>query len=119
MPQDASFLKGDLSGYAAARGIDESLFKTILRKLDFSRAQFEKDMCDFSAGQRKKVLIAASLCEEAHLYLWDEPLNYIDVFSRMQIEELLLAARGMTMVFAEHDAAFAGRVADKIVSLEP
>jgi len=45
--------------------------------MDFERVQFEKDMKDFSAGQKKKVLIAKSLCEPAHLYVWDEPLNYI------------------------------------------
>ena len=28
---------------------------------------------------RKKVLLAASLCERAHLHVWDEPLNYIDL----------------------------------------
>ena len=38
-------------------------------------------MTDYSAGQKKKVLLARSLCESAHLYLWDEPLNYIDVLS--------------------------------------
>ena len=36
------------------------------------------------------MLIAGSLLTQAHLYLWDEPLNYIDVFSRMQLEELIL-----------------------------
>lgn len=88
--QDTAFLRGNLAGYAAAAGIDESLFKAILRKLDFSRLQFDKDISDFSGGQKKKVLLAKSLCEQAHLYIWDEPLNYIDVLSRMQIEELLL-----------------------------
>ena len=33
---------------------------------------FEKKMEDFSAGQKKKVLIAKSLCEQAHLYVWDD-----------------------------------------------
>jgi len=54
VPQDSSFLTGGLSEYAEQYGIDESLFKAILRKLDFSRVQFEKDMKNFSAGQRKK-----------------------------------------------------------------
>lgn len=117
VPQDASFLRGNLSDYAGRRGIDESLFKTILRKLDFSRAQFDRDMSELSAGQRKKVLIAASLCERAHLYLWDEPLNYIDIFSRIQIEELLLSAPDLTLVFAEHDAAFARRIATETADL--
>ncbi len=114
--QMADHLAGNLTEYAENRGIDESLFKAILRKLDFSRVQFEKELSDFSAGQKKKVLIAASLCERAHLYLWDEPLNYIDVLSRMQIEELLLQYKP-TIVFVEHDSAFCRRVATKYVEL--
>ena len=43
----------------------------------------------FMYMKQKKVLIAASLMTSAHLYIWDEPLNYIDVFSRMQIEKLI------------------------------
>ena len=116
VPQDTAFLRGDLSDYAEDCGIDESLFKTILRKLDFSRAQFDRDMADFSEGQKKKVLIARSLCEQAHLYVWDEPLNFIDVFSRMQIEEVLPRCRP-TIVFAEHDRMFTQRVATKVVDL--
>ena len=116
VPQDASFLSGALTEYAGTQGIDETLFLTILRKLDFPRIQFEKDMSDFSAGQKKKVLIARSLCQKAHLYIWDEPLNYIDVLSRIQIEELLCAYKP-TMIFVEHDRAFCDNVATKIVDL--
>ncbi len=116
VPQDTSFLTGDLSAYAYENSIDESLFKAILRKLDFSRVQFEKDMSEFSAGQKKKVLIARSLCEKAHLHIWDEPLNYIDVFSRMQIEELLLSYKP-NILFVEHDSAFCKTIANKVVSI--
>ena len=31
------------------------------------------DMTTFSEGQKKKVLLAKSLSEQAHLYVWDEP----------------------------------------------
>ena len=110
IPQDSSFLRGDLRRFARERGIDESRFKTILRKLDMTRGHFDRDMAGFSAGQRKKVLIAASLCEQAHVYVWDEPLNYIDLLSRMQIEELLLNTES-TMIFVEHDRAFCDHVA--------
>lgn len=116
VPQDTSHLKGSLSDYAARFGIDETLFKAILRKLDFARVQFEKDMAAFSAGQKKKVLIARSLCEHAHLHVWDEPLNYIDVISRMQIEELLLEHRP-TILFVEHDRAFFRNIATRVVEL--
>ena len=80
--------------------------------MDFSRSQLEKPMQDYSAGQKKKVLLAASLAKPAHLYIWDEPLNYIDVFSRMQIEELLLGSQP-SMLFVEHDVRFRERIADR------
>ena len=114
--QDTSFLQGRLSDFAEKQKIEESLFKAILRKLDFSREQFEKDMRDFSGGQKKKVLLAKSLCEKAHIYLWDEPLNFIDVFSRMQVEELLLSY-SPTLLFVEHDAAFTEKIATKTIRL--
>jgi len=116
VPQDTSFLRGNLTDYADACGIDESLLKAILRKLDFSRVQFEKDMADFSSGQKKKTLLARSLCEQAHVYLWDEPLNFIDVFSRMQIERLIKTFQP-TMLFVEHDATFCGNIATGSVEL--
>ncbi len=116
VPQDASFLKGNLSDYAKEKDIDETLFKTLLRKLDFSRVQFEKNMEEYSGGQKKKVLLAGSLCTKAHLYIWDEPLNFIDVFSRMQIEDLILKFKP-TILMVEHDKAFVDKVATKIVHI--
>jgi len=92
------------------------LFKAILRKMDFERIQFEKDIRDFSGGQKKKVLIAKSLCKRAHLYIWDEPLNFIDVYSRMQIEQLIKEF-SPTMIFVEHDRAFRDSVSTKTVQL--
>lgn len=116
IPQDASFLSGDLKDFACTYGLDESLFKAILRKLGFERIQFEKSMEHYSAGQKKKVLIAKSLCEPAHICIWDEPLNYIDVFSRMQIEQLLLSYEP-TLLFVEHDQRFQERIATKIIEM--
>ena len=117
VPQDASGLRGNLAEYAQQHGIDRSLFYAILRKLDFARTQFEKNMDDFSAGQKKKVLLAESLCRQAHLYIWDEPLNYIDVYSRMQIEQLLQECPS-TMLFVEHDRAFCDAIATQKIELE-
>lgn len=114
--QDTSRLCGNLSDFAGKHGIEESLFKAVLRKMDFGRAQFEKNMEDFSEGQKKKTLIAKSLCEQAHLYVWDEPFNFIDVYSRMQLEALILK-HSPTMIFVEHDKAFREAIATKTVRL--
>ena len=114
--QDTSNLRGSISDYALQRGIDESLFLAMLNKLDVPKVQMEKDMASLSAGQKKKVLLAASICEPAHLHIWDEPMNYIDVISRMQIENLLLEFQS-TILFVEHDRAFCDNVATKTVLL--
>ena len=116
VPQDVSNISGNLSDYAKQHNIDESLFKAILRKLDFSRIQFEKDMKSFSEGQKKKVVIAKSLCEKAHLHIWDEPMNYIDVISRMQIEKLLMDFEP-AILFVEHDSTFCEKIATKTIEL--
>ncbi len=114
--QDTSYLRGSLKEFCKANGLDESLFLAILRQLDLERVQFAKDMQEYSEGQKKKVLIAASLLRPAHLYVWDEPLNYIDVFSRMQIENLILSCQP-TMLIVEHDVRFREKIGTKIVEL--
>ena len=116
VPQDTSHLQGTLTEFAEKNNLEESLFKAILRKLDFERVQFEKDMKDFSAGQKKKVLIAKSLCEPAHLYIWDEPLNYIDIYSRIQIEEMITQF-SPTMLLVEHDVAFREKIGARVVEV--
>ena len=88
----------------------------VLRKLDFPRELFSVDMAFYSAGQKKKMLLAASLSRRAHLYVWDEPLNYIDLYARMQLEELI-AREQPTLLFVEHDQAFCRAVATRTVNL--
>ena len=114
--QDTSYLKGSLNEFIIDNNLDETLFKAILRKLDFEREQFTKNIDNYSEGQKKKVLIAKSLSEQANIYIWDEPLNYIDIFSRMQIEDLILKFKP-TMIFIEHDQVFSDKIATKVVEL--
>lgn len=117
LPQGIEGLCGTLQDFAAENVPNETLFYTILRKLDFSREQFLCTLENYSAGQKKKVQLARCLCTQAHLYILDEPLNYIDVWSRMQLEKLLKETTA-TLLFSEHDAAFCDAVATKTVCLQ-
>ena len=114
--QDTSHLKGSLRTHAVRNGLDYTLFLSLLRQLDMERVQFDKNMEEYSDGQKKKVLIASSLLTPAHLYIWDEPLNYIDVFSRIQIEALIERYKP-TMLIVEHDVRFREKLAMKEVRL--
>ena len=117
LPQESDKLQGPVREFAQREGVDETLFLTLLRKLEFPRVQFEKDLSQLSLGQRRKALLAITLATAADLYIWDEPLNYIDVISRTQIEEALLYSKP-TMIFVEHDDVFVNNVATKIIKLQ-
>ncbi len=114
--QSADDLCGSLNDFIEKYQVDQSLFKAILRKLDFSRELFTRNIESYSQGQKKKVMLARSLSEQAHIYIWDEPLNYIDVLSRIQIENLLKNSEA-TLLFVEHDKRFCEEVATKTIVL--
>ena len=114
VPQDTSGMHGTLAEYALQYGVDEERFRAMLGKLDFSAPQYRNRIEDYSDGQKKKVLLARSLCEDAHLYIWDEPLNFIDILSRIQIENAILTYRP-AILFVEHDKVFCDRTATEIV----
>lgn len=56
------------------------------------------------------------LLEQRFVYVWDEPLNYVDIYSRMQIENLIKKFSPI-MIFVEHDLAFRNNVATRSIRL--
>lgn len=114
--QDTSFLNGSFNDFINSENIDETLFKVLLAKLDFNQNMYDKKLENLSDGQKKKVLIAKSLLTSAHIYIWDEPLNFIDIISRIQIENLILEYNP-TMLFIEHDLIFSNTIATKVIEL--
>ena len=109
--------KGILNSISTDDDVDESIFKAMLVKMGVPNKEFDKDIKQMSEGQKKKVLIAKSISQRANLYIWDEPLNYIDILTRMQIEEAILKYKP-TLIFVEHDETFIKKIATKTVYLE-
>ena len=116
VPQQTDDLHGSVADFIAQSGVDETLFKAILRNMDFTRDLFDRPIHHMSQGQKKKLLLARSLCIPAHLYVWDEPMNYIDVLSRVQLEGLL-TEYAPTLLLVEHDAVFLDRVCTRVIDL--
>lgn len=115
--QSTDCLKGSLKAFAQENKVDESIFKAMLVKMGLSQFDFDTNIEDMSEGQKKKVLIAKSISEQANIYIWDEPLNYIDILTREQIEESILEYKP-TIVFVEHDERFIEKIATKVISIE-
>lgn len=108
--------QGTLAAFAEKEMLDYSQFLNNLRKLGMERQVFANRIENMSMGQRKKVELAKSLSQPANLYIWDEPLNYLDVFNQKQILELLLRIKP-TMILIEHDEYFVKKISDKIICL--
>ncbi|MGO3914224.1 ribosomal protection-like ABC-F family protein [Enterococcus viikkiensis] len=107
---------GTLQDFAEENQLDYSAFLNNLRKLGMERNVFQNRIEEMSMGQRKKVELAKSLAQTAELYIWDEPLNYLDVFNQKQLEELLLSVKP-TMLLVEHDQTFLENIQAEKISL--
>ena len=117
IPLSADFLSGSLDAFVETYQLNSTDFFTVLETLGFFIADCRQPIESYSAGQKKKLLIAKSLCEKAHLYIWDEPLNYIDVITRLQLEKMILMFQP-TMLIVEHDELFTERIATDTVYFE-
>lgn len=69
-----------------------------------------------SGGELQTVAIAATICREADVYLFDEPSSYLDVKQRLQAARAIRSLRedGKTMIVAEHDLAILDYLSDQI-----
>lgn len=110
--------RGDLKTFCHKYQLVESVFFNQLRKLGLPRDVLHQKIEHMSMGQQKKIELAKSLSQAAELFIWDEPLNYLDVFNQTQLENLLLAVHP-AMIVVEHDSRFVAQVADQIISLLP
>ncbi|HLQ40903.1 MAG TPA: ABC-F type ribosomal protection protein [Tetragenococcus sp.] len=109
--------RGTLAEFAEKQQLDYQDLLNNLHKLGLERNVFSSRIEDMSMGQRKRVELAKSLSTCAELFIWDEPLNYLDVFNRQQLEKVIQEVQP-TMLLIEHDKIFLDHVANKFIFLE-
>jgi len=69
-----------------------------------------------SGGELQRVAVAATICREADVYLFDEPSSYLDVKQRLEVARAIreLKREGKTVIVAEHDLAIIDYLSDQI-----
>ena len=69
-----------------------------------------------SGGELQRVAVAAALCREADVYLFDEPSSYLDVKQRLQVAKAIRSLKDCqkTIIVAEHDLAIIDYMSDQI-----
>ncbi|MFW5446326.1 ribosomal protection-like ABC-F family protein [Aerococcus urinaeequi] len=108
--------RGTLQEFAEEHHLSYQELLKNLWKLGVERKVFQNRIEEMSMGQRKRVELAKSLATPAELFIWDEPLNYLDVFNHKQLEEVIQLVQP-TMLIVEHDRTFLNKVATKIIPL--
>jgi len=114
--QEALWQEGFLGDLLAEQGIDRTIFQTTLAYFDMYEGYFERPIETFSQGELKKIDIARALASENNLIILDEPLNYMDIFFRQQLEKAIKHYEP-TIIFVEHDGYFGEALATKVIAL--
>ncbi len=78
-----------------------------------------RQISELSGGQRQRVFLARALCQDARLFLLDEPLQGVDKTTEMLMVEQLkrLRDRGKTVIVVHHDLNTIKDYFDHIVML--
>lgn len=84
---------------------------------DISAETLGRPLETYSGGELRKIDIARALCSDNQLLIMDEPLNYMDVYFREQLEKAILEYQP-TLVFVEHDERFGRNIATAAISLQ-
>lgn len=74
-----------------------------------------------SGGQKQTVLIARALAQTPEIYLFDEPVSFLDVKNQLEIMSIgreLVDRDGKTVIMVLHDLNLALRFADHIVIMK-
>ncbi|MDN6639560.1 MAG: ABC-F type ribosomal protection protein [Tetragenococcus sp.] len=107
---------GTLSEFAQTHHLSYQELLNNLHKLGLERKVFANRIEEMSMGQRKRVELAKSLATPAELFIWDEPLNYLDVFNHKQLEEVIQEVQP-TMLVVEHETTFLQSIATQMIHL--
>jgi NitT/TauT family transport system ATP-binding protein len=75
-----------------------------------------------SGGQLQRVAIARSLLANSKILLMDEPFGALDIYTRLQMQDLLLSLQDkfkMYIIFVTHDVSEAVYLSDSIYMIKP
>lgn len=114
--QHPEWRNGLLRSLLRSAAIEQTRFRTILGTLGVSGEVFDRPLESFSQGQLKKVELARTLAAPAHLYLWDEATNALDLYARQELERVLVRVEP-TVLFVDHDATFVRNAATRVARL--
>ncbi|HEY1271162.1 MAG TPA: phosphate ABC transporter ATP-binding protein [Terriglobales bacterium] len=80
-----------------------------------------RDVANLSGGEAQRVSLARALANTPIVLLLDEPTSSLDEGAKLEVEGLIkeiIRSRRLTCIVVTHDLAQAGRLADRVMTLE-
>ncbi len=97
---------------------NEVVMKGFLGRMLFSGEEVMKQVNVLSGGEKMRCMIARMQLKNANCLILDTPTNHLDLESIQAFNNNLIGFKG-NILFASHDHAFIGSVADRIIELTP
>lgn len=96
---------------------EESMIRIILARLGIKKEDVYKTVKVLSDGEKAKVKLTKLLTSGFNFLIFDEPTNFLDIYTIEALEELLLGYDG-AILFVSHDRVFVNKIADQLLIIE-
>jgi len=110
-------LRAAFDGALEAGHAMEWEIRSTLNRFDFTDADWDRSLTEFSGGERTRALLARTLLEKPDWLILDEPTNHLDVETVRFLEDLI-ANDGRAFLVVSHDRYFIERIANRIWELD-
>lgn len=91
--------------------------RRLLAKYDFYSKDVEKSVNTLSGGEKVRLKIACMLENQINTFVFDEPTNHIDIYTRETLENAMKEYKG-NILFVSHDRYFMDSIANKILEIK-
>ncbi len=98
-------------------GYKEEASRRLLAKFDFYKNDIDKKIFSLSGGEKVRIKIACMLTKDINTFIFDEPTNHIDIFTRETLEKAMSEYKG-NILFVSHDRYFISSIANGILELK-